>query len=88
MSANFDMAELLSIGIAMMVKQKILIVDDDRNIAEQISLYLVKECFEIKIVEDGKEAIEAFMEFQPDFISVVSTEGVGTEFMFSLPKVM
>ena len=31
-------------------KQKILIVDDDNNIAELISLYLTKECFETMIV--------------------------------------
>ena len=29
----------------MAVKQKILIVDDDNNIAELISLYLTKECY-------------------------------------------
>ena len=34
----------------MVSKQKILIVDDDNNIAELISLYLTKECFETKIV--------------------------------------
>jgi len=28
----------------MATKQKILIVDDDENIAELISLYLTKEC--------------------------------------------
>ena len=28
----------------MAAKQKILIVDDDNNIAEMISLYLTKEC--------------------------------------------
>ena len=52
----------------MSVKQKILIVDDDTNIAELISLYLTKECFETKIVEDGKEAIQAFIEFEPNLI--------------------
>ena len=36
----------------MAVKQKILIVDDDANIAELISLYLLKECYDTKIVED------------------------------------
>ena len=30
----------------MAEKQKILIVDDDENIAELISLYLTKECYE------------------------------------------
>ena len=33
----------------MVNKQKILIVDDDNNIAELISLYLTKECFETMI---------------------------------------
>lgn len=51
-----------------MERQKILIVDDDRNIAELISLYLIKECFEVKIAEDGREAIQKFLEFQPDLI--------------------
>ncbi len=52
----------------MAVKQKILIVDDDTNIAELISLYLTKECFETKMVEDGEEAIRALEEFQPNLI--------------------
>lgn len=52
----------------MAVKQKILIVDDDTNIAELISLYLTKECFETRMVEDGEEAIRAFEEFQPNLI--------------------
>lgn len=52
----------------MAVKQKILIVDDDTNIAELISLYLTKECFETRMVEDGEEAIRAFAEFQPNLI--------------------
>lgn len=30
-------------------KQKILIVDDDENIANLISLYLTKECYETRI---------------------------------------
>ena len=38
----------------MASKQKILIVDDDENIAELISLYLVKECFETILKEHGK----------------------------------
>ena len=43
-----------------MSKQKILIVDDDNNIAELISLYLTKECYDTKIVNDGEEALHAF----------------------------
>ena len=52
----------------MATKQKILIVDDDTNIAELISLYLTKECFETRMVEDGEAAIKAFEEFQPNLI--------------------
>ena len=52
----------------MSLKQKILIVDDDGNIAELISLYLNKECFDTVIVHDGIEAISAFQEQHPDLI--------------------
>lgn len=52
----------------MAVKQKILIVDDDFNIAELISLYLVKECFDTKIAEDGEEAIKIFQEYNPNLV--------------------
>ena len=52
----------------MVSKQKILIVDDDNNIAELIALYLTKECFETKIVNDGEEALREFASFRPDLI--------------------
>ena len=41
-------------------KQKILIVDDDENIANLISLYLTKECFDTMTVHDGQAALTAF----------------------------
>ena len=52
----------------MVSKQKVLIVDDDNNIAELISLYMTKECFETKIVNDGEAALEAVEEFAPNLI--------------------
>ena len=52
----------------MVSKQKILIVDDDNNIAELISLYLVKECFETKICNDGETAINTFDTFEPNLV--------------------
>ena len=52
----------------MVTKQKILIVDDDENIAELISLYLTKECFETMIVYDGESALSSFETFQPNLI--------------------
>lgn len=52
----------------MVSKQKILIVDDDENIAELISLYLIKECFDTLIVHDGESALTKLTEYQPDLI--------------------
>ena len=52
----------------MVAKQKILIVDDDNNIAELISLYLTKECFDTKIVNDGEEALLAYKSYNPNLI--------------------
>ena len=52
----------------MAVKQKILIVDDDNNIAELISQYLTKECYDTKIVNDGEQALIAFEHYKPNML--------------------
>ena len=52
----------------MAEKKRILIVDDDQNIANLISLYLTKECFDTKIVHDGESALEAFESYKPNLI--------------------
>lgn len=52
----------------MAEKHKIMIVDDDNNIAELISLYLTKECYETLIVSDGEEALQQFPVFAPNLI--------------------
>ena len=52
----------------MVNRQKILIVDDDNNIAELISLYLTKECFETMIVNDGESALTAAESFAPNLM--------------------
>ncbi|MDD6195701.1 MAG: response regulator transcription factor [[Clostridium] aminophilum] len=51
-----------------MEKQRILIVDDDNNIAELISLYLMKEQYETRIVNDGEAALREYPEFDPALI--------------------
>ncbi len=51
-----------------MEKQKILIVDDDKHIAELISLYLEKEGYNTREVYDGREAVRAAEGFQPDLM--------------------
>ena len=52
----------------MVDKQKVLIVDDDNNIAELISLYFTKECFDTRIVNDGENALREFSSYAPDLI--------------------
>ncbi len=52
----------------MVSKQKILIVDDDENIAELISLYLTKECFETKIVYNGEDALREHDSWHPSLV--------------------
>ena len=52
----------------MINKQRILIVDDDENIAELISLYLMKECFDTHIVGDGEAALNAIKTYQPSLM--------------------
>lgn len=52
----------------MSAKQKILIVDDDTNIAELISLYLTKECFDTLTVYDGQEALKQFSIYKPNLV--------------------
>lgn len=52
----------------MAYRQKILIVDDDSNISELISLYLRKEMFDTEIAEDGEEALKKYKSFAPDLV--------------------
>lgn len=47
---------------------KILVVDDDTNISELISLYLNKEGYETREVANGKLAVEVFEEYRPDLV--------------------
>lgn len=52
----------------MASKQTILIVDDDENIAELVSLYLIKEMYETQIAHDGEEALRLFRAQRPDMV--------------------
>ena len=47
---------------------KILVVDDDTNISELISLYLNKEGYETREVAHGKLVLEVFEEYKPDLV--------------------
>lgn len=46
----------------------VLIVEDDRNIADLLRLYLEKEGYEVVIASDGLKGVETFREVQPSLI--------------------
>ncbi len=48
--------------------KKVLIVEDDNNIAELLHLYLEKEGFETQVARDGGRGVEAFRTFAPDLV--------------------
>lgn len=52
----------------METKIKILVVDDDENISELISLYLEKENYSTKIVDNGNDVLEAVKSFNPNLV--------------------
>ena len=47
---------------------KVLIVEDDGNIAELLHLYLEKEGFETVVANDGGKGVELFRSFHPDLV--------------------
>ncbi len=47
---------------------KILVADDDRNIAELLRLYLEKEGCSVVLAEDGDEAVAKFASESPDLV--------------------
>jgi len=47
---------------------KILIVDDDKNIAEVIKMYLESSGYATKVAHDGRAAQEAFLSYKPDLV--------------------
>lgn len=48
--------------------KKVLIVEDEANIAELLRLYLEKDGFEIAIASDGGEGVAMAQSFEPDLI--------------------
>lgn len=51
-----------------MANEKILIVDDDKNICELLRLYLQKEGYETVLAYDGEAAVAAFEERRPNLV--------------------
>ena len=50
------------------MSQKVLVVEDDINIAELLRLYLEKDGFEVKIAHDGGEGLKLAESEQPDLV--------------------
>lgn len=50
------------------MSKKVLIVEDDNNIAELLHLYLEKEGFETQVARDGGKSVELFRAFTPDLV--------------------
>ena len=48
--------------------RKVLIVEDENNIAELLHLYLEKEGFETAVASDGGKGVELFRSFHPDLV--------------------
>ncbi len=48
--------------------KKILVVEDDVNIADLLRLYLEKEGYEVVIASDGGKGVEQFRRQQPDLV--------------------
>ena len=48
--------------------RKVLIVEDETNIAELLHLYLEKEGFETAVASDGGKGVELFRSFRPDLV--------------------
>ncbi len=48
--------------------RKVLIVEDENNIAELLHLYLEKEGFETEVASDGGKGVELFRSFRPDLV--------------------
>ncbi|MTI70367.1 MAG: response regulator transcription factor [Firmicutes bacterium] len=47
---------------------KVMVIDDDKNIAELISLYLEREGYQTKEYLSGVDALEDFSNFTPDLV--------------------
>lgn len=51
-----------------MALEKILVVDDDKNICELLRLYLEKEGYSVILCHDGQEAVVKFNAINPDML--------------------
>ncbi|NLA85943.1 MAG: response regulator transcription factor, partial [Clostridiales bacterium] len=48
--------------------KKVLVIEDDINIAELLRLYLEKDGFEVFIADNGGKGVSEFEQLQPDLV--------------------
>ena len=66
------------------MSRKVLVIEDDVNIAELLRLYLEKDGFEVCTASDGGAGINMFRSFQPDLVLLDNGQGTGQTFDWSL----
>ena len=49
----------------------ILVVDDEQSISEVVSLYLTRSGYEVKVVNDGKAALQFLTQHKPELVVVL-----------------
>lgn len=50
------------------MSMKVLIVEDEENIAQLLEMYLIKDGYETQVASDGGKAMEEFEAFAPDLV--------------------
>jgi DNA-binding response OmpR family regulator len=50
------------------MSDKILVIDDDRNICDLLTLYLSKEEYKVRTAQDGQEGMAMFKVYEPDLV--------------------
>ncbi|MDK9758937.1 response regulator, partial [Vibrio sp. D173a] len=51
-----------------MSKAKVLIIEDDQEIARLTTLYLEAEGYQVEVVDQGNLAVQAIREVEPDLV--------------------
>jgi len=51
-----------------MAGERILLVDDDRALAERVRKQLIREGYQVSVAEDGAGALKRVVEFEPDLV--------------------
>ncbi|MDR2599971.1 MAG: response regulator transcription factor [Oscillospiraceae bacterium] len=52
------------------MSKKVLIIEDDKNIAELLRLYLEKDGFTVTIADNGATGVAEFSEFEPNLVLI------------------